>query len=98
MKTRCPLPTNSWGEIEPWPWLRFITPWWALHWLCNRYHLCWSGMVMWKMGYGWSWSLSRSCLFPFDYCGYYDDASDQEREEALRIIGESPEIVFNETK
>jgi hypothetical protein len=96
-KRRWPFGTSRfWGEIEPWSWLRHLTPWWFLRWLFSRYHLCWAGMVTWKLGHETSWSVSRSCIYPFDFCGFYDGASAEERAEALRIAGEGPVLIFTE--
>ena len=94
-KRRWPFGTSRvWNEIEPWAWLRHITPWWLLYWLFGRYHICWSGMAMWKLGYDWSWSLNKGCFHPFDYCGWYDHtATAEERTEGLRIAGELPVLV-----
>ena len=100
MKRRWPLNSRSrWGQIEPWSWLRHITPWPVLNFLFDRYHLCWAGMVMWKLGYDWAWDVSPSCLHPHDYCGFYDNVATQaERDEGLRIANEdtSPMITFKE--
>jgi len=93
-KRRCPFVTSrSWDVVERWSWLRHITPWFVLEWIFRRYHLCWAGMVMWKLGYDWSWSLNRGCFYPFDYCGWYDEATPEERAEGLRIAEESPALV-----
>ena len=74
------------GDIIVPDWLRPFISWWMLRWLFDRYHLCWSGMVTWKMHGESSWSVRRWCLFPYDYCGYYDDeASDEERREAIAL-------------
>lgn len=95
-KVRSPLPLSRWGEVEPPSWLRHFIPWSVLDWMFNRWHLCWSGMVMWKLGYEWSWSIDRSCVLQ-DYCGWYaTKATPQEKAEAMRIIGETPLIHFAE--
>ena len=46
-------------------------------------------MVSWKLDGEASWSLRRYCLFPFDYCGYYDNASNDERNAAIRSISDN---------
>lgn len=55
--------------------LRFVVSWKLLWWINQRTETCWSGMVMWKMGYGWSWAVRESCFrgWPLgDYCGRFD--------------------------
>ena len=100
MKRRWPFGVSRrWGEIEPWSWLRHITPWFVLDFLCDRYHICRAGVVMWKMGHGWAWDVRPSCLTPHDYCGFYDYASAEERVEGWRIANEDigPMFTFKDT-
>ena len=98
MKRQWPFPLNRWGDIEPWPWLRHITPWPVLNLLFDRYHLCWAGMVMWKQGSDFGWRVRPDCIYPHDYCGHYDHAGAEERAEGLRIANENsgPMITFKE--
>lgn len=83
---------------EPWGWLRHVVTWALLRWLSKRYHLCWSEMVNWKIGYGCEgWAIQPGCLgigegYPYDYCGFYDHCSQGELDEAQRIVDEQPEI------
>ena len=98
MKHRWPLRTNRFGEILPPSWLRHITPWWLLDRIWRRYHICWAGIVMWKLGYEHSWSLDRSCFHPYDYCGWYDTCDSEERRDGLAIAGEVPLITVSEKK
>lgn len=65
---------------SPPSWMRHFVPWAALHWFADRYGVCWSAIVMWKMGYGWrEWTPCRSCFnldhpdqkYHYDYCGTY---------------------------
>ena len=52
-----------------------LVPWWLLH-LIDRLcpWTCWTGLVMWKLGYGWSWRQNEDCNEPAwggtrCYCG-----------------------------
>lgn len=59
--------------------LRFVTPWALLSAIDGRLNTCWSGMVMWKLGYpDWSWWPSCTCFSDswrdfdgYDFCGKY---------------------------
>jgi hypothetical protein len=70
---------------EPSQVLAPYTPWWVLHLIDRLTPLCWTSMVMWKLGYGdsgWNWWPHESCfnLTPpvrddldlCDYCGKFD--------------------------
>ena len=51
---------------------RFIVPWRLLEWINEHSDVCWAGMVMWKLGYDWSWWPTRTCFLDGDYCGKFD--------------------------
>lgn len=59
---------------------RFIVPWKLLRWIDENSDLCWAGIVMWKMGYGWKWKVVASCFNAIDihekehrcYCMKYE--------------------------
>lgn len=57
-------------------WMRHITPWRVLNFIDRHSHTCWAGMVMWKLGYGWSWWPCMTCFMGpkdwGDYCGKYN--------------------------
>ena len=91
-KREWPFPRNEWGEIAAPPtWMRHFIGWRILLWLCGRYHICWSQIVTWKLGYETdTWGLSRGCFEPYDYCGEHDQMSPEERMEAWRTIDEGP--------
>ena len=86
---------NEWAEICPPLWLRHIVSWRFLGWLSSRYHICWAGMVSWKMGSESDWSLSKGCFHPYDYCGYYDQCSAEERAAGIRCWTDQPEIYLS---
>lgn len=96
IKKPWPFGYNEWGEIAPWPWLRHLTPWWLLTWINDRYHLCWANMATWKLGYdSGDWALSRGCFSPYDYCGYYDQCSDENRRAGMRCLAYAPEVLLS---
>ena len=64
--------------------LRHVIPWGLLYWIDPRLPICWTGVVMWKLGYGWSWACSCSSDDEIThhverwggwvcYCGKFDD-------------------------
>lgn len=91
------FPIDMFGRA-PWPWLRHFVSWRMLGWLSERYHLCWAEMVGWKLGDDdREWHITKGCLgigegYPYDYCGKYDQCTQAERDEALDIVWEQPEI------
>lgn len=53
--------------------LRHVASYRMLEFINKRTNTCWTGMVMWKMGYGWSWWPNDNCMsFDGDYCGKWD--------------------------
>jgi len=57
--------------------LRRLAPWQLLAFINLHTDTCWSGMVMWKLGYeGWSWWPAASCWAGpqggWDYCHKYE--------------------------
>jgi len=79
-----PWPRNRWGELEPPHWLRHLVPWWLLSWISDRYLVCWSGMVSWKIFGDGAWNLQRGCFWPYDYCGKYDGLGRNESSDEAR--------------
>ncbi len=54
--------------------LRHIISWRRLNWINDHFNYCWTGMVMWKLGYDWSWERSSTCFTDEDercYCGKF---------------------------
>ena len=81
-------------RITPPSFLRHVTPWRFLYWFDRRSHTCWSGVVMWKSGYGsYSWWPGHDCwdgTAPgheegWDYCGKWT-AKDAFENEAYPVI------------
>ena len=64
-------------------WMRHIIPWFVLRWLDDRLDTCWTGIVMWKLGYDWvsGWNVCAGSCFnldaghelnQYDYCGKFN--------------------------
>ena len=72
---------QSWPEYlkrSPPPWLRHVTPYWALAWLDHRLPVCWAKLVIWKLyGSTESWWPSITCFAAhperYDYCSKFQD-------------------------
>ena len=50
-------------------------------------------MVSWKVNGDGNWSVVGSCFHPFDYCGYYDQCSQENRQLGIRIAGENNAVI-----
>jgi len=87
------VPVSVINELYPRPiWLRHITPWWFLSWLCNHFHWCWVDVVMWKMyGCDGDWR-DQGCVRESKdkrshytcYCGKYQNGVRQYPKEATK--------------
>ena len=66
--------TDELGDLHPPDWMHHIISWRRLQKWSDRYPLCWSGMVSWKIGDSSSWNPTSTCWSgrpSYDYCHKY---------------------------
>jgi hypothetical protein len=60
-------------RYSPARWMRHLLSWRILRWINDHTDVCWTNVVMWKLGYDReNWWPNRNCFHPYDYCGKFE--------------------------